>query len=183
VVRAKVNSTKTNRAKAEIVVKQEINDDDVVAKAAGKSKEAKPAKDCAIGGGNLKVIAKTYHHSERNVVAKTMKAETILASIAEGLSPEAQEKHEMTRMNLFRKTMHQERNDRYPASFLARYQSPSILPFRASFAQLRLISQDLSPSHLPRLCSSKVLALDKPGPTSEKPSSKRIRARLSDIFR
>jgi len=71
---------------------------------------------------------------------------------------------------------------RYPASFLARCQLPSILPFRASFAQLQLISQDSSPSHLPRLCSSKVLALDEPGPTSEKPFAERICARLSDIF-
>jgi len=112
VARAKVECAKTSRAKAEIVVKQEIIDDDVVVKVAGKGKEVKPVKDFGIGVGNLKVAAKTYRHGEGNVAAKTTKAETILASIADGLSPEAQEKREISRMNLLHETMHQEHKDR-----------------------------------------------------------------------
>jgi len=115
VARAKANRAKKNKnhAKAEIVVKQEITDDEVVVKVVpNKGKEVKPAKDSAIGAGNLKVATKTYRHGEGNAVAKTMKAEAILTSIAEGLSPEAQEKREISRMNLLREAMHQERKDR-----------------------------------------------------------------------
>ena len=76
------------------------------------AKPVKPVKDSAISGGGFKVAAKTYRHGDSNVAAKTTKAETILANIADGLSPEAQEKREMSRVNLFRETINQDRKDR-----------------------------------------------------------------------
>jgi hypothetical protein len=101
------------RTKAEAIVKQEVVVDDTVPKATGKGKAvAKPAKDGAASGGNLKVAAKTYRHGDIDGLSKTTKAETILANIADGLSPQAQEKRETNRMNLLRETAHLERNDR-----------------------------------------------------------------------
>lgn len=101
------------RSKAEVVVKQEIVDENVAAKVTDKGKGVvKPAKDGATGGGNFKVAAKSYSHGDGNTAAKITKAEMILSNIADGLSPEAQEKREISRMNLFRESLNQDRRDR-----------------------------------------------------------------------
>ena len=94
---------------AGVTVKQEFNDDNGVAKVTNKGK--KPVKDGATSAGNTNVATKSYHHGGGNAVAKTTKAETILANIADGLSPQAQEKREVSRINLIRETMGQERKD------------------------------------------------------------------------
>ena len=106
-------STRVSRAKAKVIVKQEIIDDDAVVQAPRRGKEVvRPAKDSTISGGNPKVAAKTYRHGDGSGVAGMRKAETILATIADGLSPEAQEKRETSRMYTFRETMDRERMDR-----------------------------------------------------------------------
>ena len=101
--------TQKVRARAKIVVKQEPVDDEAVVKVADKGK--RPVGDSVTGGGNIKVAAKSYHHGNGNALAKTTKAETILANIADGLSPQAQEKREMSRANLLRETINQERRE------------------------------------------------------------------------
>ena len=104
--------TQRVHAAAEVAVKQEIVDDDVVAGATNRNKgPVKPAKDGATNGG-FKVATKSYRHGDGNALAKIPKAEVILANIADGLSPQAQEKREVSRMNLLRETVNQERNDR-----------------------------------------------------------------------
>jgi len=104
--------TQQVRAVAEVVVKQETIDDDVVTGATDRNKRpAKPAKDGATGG-SFKVATKSYRHGDGNALAKIPKAEVILANIADGLSPQAQEKREVSRMNLLRETVNQERNNR-----------------------------------------------------------------------
>lgn len=72
---------------------------------------ARLLKDGIAGRGNLKVATKSYCHSDGNGVEKMTKAKTILANIADGLSPQAQERREVSRMNLFRETMDQECKD------------------------------------------------------------------------
>ena len=105
--------TRTVSTKAEVVVKQEAIDDNTVAKVADKGKgTAKHTKDSVAGGGGFKVAPKVYHHGNENGPVKTAKAETVLANIADSLSPQAQEKCEISRMNLLRETMNQERQGR-----------------------------------------------------------------------
>jgi hypothetical protein len=105
--------TRKVHTNTEVTVKQEITNDDVAAKATIKGKGiARPAKDGPTGGENIKVAAKSYRHGDGNGVPKTTKAETILANIADGLSVEAQEKREISRVNLLRESMNQERRDR-----------------------------------------------------------------------
>lgn len=100
-------------AKAEAAIKQEIIDNDTVVKVTNKGKGVvKPVKDKLTDGGCLKVAPKTYRHGDGNGAAKTAKAETILANIAEMLSPQAQEKRDVSRTNLLRETMDQDRKDR-----------------------------------------------------------------------
>ena len=103
--------TQKVHAMAKVVVKQEVVDDVIVAETANRGKGlAKPAKDGATNSG-FKVAAKLYCHGDGNAAAKMPKAEVILANITNGLSPQAQEKREVSRMNLLRETMNQERND------------------------------------------------------------------------
>ena len=108
-----LSPTRRISSKPEVIVKQEITDDDIIAKVAGKGKGvARPLKDGVAGRGNLKVATKSYRHGDGNEVEKMTKAETILANIADGLSPQAQERREVSRMNLLRETMDQEHKDR-----------------------------------------------------------------------
>lgn len=107
--------TRRVHTNAEGFVKQEITNDAIIPKVTNKGKgAARPAKDGAASGGNVKIATKSYHHGDGNGLGalKTTKAETILANIADGLSPGAQEKREMSRVNLLRESMNQERRDR-----------------------------------------------------------------------
>jgi hypothetical protein len=104
----------TQEVPSNITIKQEIADvdSDAITETVGKGKGvAKPAKGNTTSGGNI--ATKSYRHGDGGGVARTMpKVDTLLTSIADGLSPEAQEKREATRVNLFRQSMNQERNDR-----------------------------------------------------------------------
>jgi hypothetical protein len=93
----------------EIVVKQEPSDDISMAKKQKGKGVARPAKGGS-GGGN--VVAKTYRHGDGKVTGKTTATETVLGSLADHLSPEAQEKRDFSRINLLRESRHQDRQDR-----------------------------------------------------------------------
>ena len=96
----------------EVTIKQEI-DDSATAKVVNKGRgAAKRVKDGATSGGSVKVATKIHRHGDGNGTLKTTKAETILANIADGLSAEAQEKRELSHVNLLRESMDQERRDR-----------------------------------------------------------------------
>ena len=97
--------------KPETIVKQEIVDDDIIVKAGDKGKAVvRPVKDGATGGGG-RVATKSYRHGDAGGAAKMMRTETLLTSIADGLSAEAQEKREVSRMGLLREAMDRERGD------------------------------------------------------------------------
>lgn len=87
------------------IVKQEAAEDVVVGKGKGKAM-VKPVK----GGGN--VVAKTYRHGDGKVAGKAAVTETVLSAVADHLSPEAQEKREISRINLLRESRLQDRHDR-----------------------------------------------------------------------
>ena len=103
--------TQNVTTKTEVIIKQEPADDTNTKKATGKGKEVRRDGDSGTNGGNLKVATKFHHRSDGNAVAKTTKAETILASIADSLSAEAQEKRETSRANLLRESMNQDHRD------------------------------------------------------------------------
>jgi hypothetical protein len=93
----------------ETIVKQEPVDVVIVGKKQKGKGVVRPTKS-GLGGGN--VVAKTYRHGDGKVVGKTTATETVLGSLADHLSPEAQEKREFSRMNLLRESRHQDRQDR-----------------------------------------------------------------------
>jgi len=95
---------------AEVVVKQEAAEDIIPTR--GKKNKGKgvvrPAKG-GLSGGN--VDAKTYRHGDGKVTGKAAVTETVLGAVANHLSPEAQEKRDLSRMNLFRESRYQDRQD------------------------------------------------------------------------
>ena len=101
--------TQNITTKAEVVVKQEPADDAGAMKVTGKGKEVRRDGDSKT---NLTIATKLRPRGDGNAVAKTTKAETILANIADGLSPAAQEKREISRANLLRESINQDRRDR-----------------------------------------------------------------------
>ena len=72
---------------------------------------AKEKKEKGKGsGGN--VVSKTYRHGDGKVMGKAAVTETALGAVANHLSPEAQEKREVSRINLLRESRLQDRQDR-----------------------------------------------------------------------
>ena len=81
-----------------VAVKQEVDDDGTVARV---------KKD---KGKN--VVAKSYRQGDGKVTGKAGATETVLGAVANHLSAEAQEKREISRMNLLRESRFQDRQDR-----------------------------------------------------------------------
>ena len=102
-----LSTTRKVAAKANVVVKQEIPDPGVMKDA------VRPVQENPSGGGNTKVATKSHRQpSDGGGALKTMKAETILTTIADDLSPEAQEKRKISRANLIRESRDYDRKDR-----------------------------------------------------------------------
>lgn len=98
--------------KAEVVVKQEIADENVATKATNKGKGAARQIKNGTTNGGVKVAPKSYRHGDGNTIAKPMKAEALLASIADGVSPEAQERRKISRLNSLREALDRDHRDR-----------------------------------------------------------------------
>jgi len=96
-----------------VVIKQEVAEDVITARGKKGKGVAMPAKSGSSSGNIVgNVVTKTYRHGDGKVTGKAAVTETVLGAVANHLSPEAQEKREISRMNLFRESRHQDRQDR-----------------------------------------------------------------------
>ena len=92
-----------------VVIKQEAADEVVPKKNQKVKGTAKPAGG-GLGGKNI--VAKTYRHGDGKVAGKATVTEKVLDTLADHLSPDAQEKRDISRLGLFRESRHQDRQDR-----------------------------------------------------------------------
>lgn len=105
-----IDLTDSSDESSKATVKQEPADDIIVAREKEKGKGVSKPKKVSSGGGN--VVTKTYRHGDGKTTGRTAVTETVLGAVANHLSPEAQEKREISRINLFRESRHQDRQDR-----------------------------------------------------------------------
>jgi len=104
-----IDLTDSSDESSKVTVKQEPTDDTIVMREKEKGKGVSKPKKVSSGGGNI--VTKTYRHGDGKTTGRTAVTETVLGAVANHLSPEAQEKREISRINLFRESRHQDHHD------------------------------------------------------------------------